>query len=128
MKTVLAAALLASGVAVFSAWAVSAAWAAEEITIHTATAGELADTCAANPREPAADARLNFCRGFAQGAIDVEMHHAGEHKLFCFPHPSPSRAETMSQFVSWVRAMPDRSSMPSDEGLFKFLGERFPCK
>ena len=122
MKTVFALAVLAS------AAAASAACAAEGITIRTDTAGELADTCAANPRERAADARLNFCRGFAQGAIDVELHHAGEQKPFCFPHPSPSRAETMNQFVGWVHAMPDRRSMPSEEGLFKFLAERFPCK
>ena len=122
MKTVFALAVLASAVTTFGACA------AEGITIRTNTAGELADTCAANPREPAADARLNFCRGFAQGAIDVELHHAGEQKPFCFPHPSPSRAETMNQFVGWVRAVPDRRSMPSAEGLFKFLAERFPCK
>ena len=33
----------------------------------------------------------------------------------------------MNQFVNWVRAMPDRRSMPSTEGLFRFLAERFPC-
>lgn len=108
--------------------AAPSARAAEGVAIHTDTAGELADICAANPHQPAADLRLNFCRGFAQGAIDVELHHAGEQKPFCFPHPSPSRAETMNQFVTWVHATPDRRSMPSDEGLFKFLAERFPCK
>jgi Rap1a immunity proteins len=122
MKTVLVLALLAAGAAA------SGACAAEGVAIHTDTAGELADTCAANPRQPAGDARINFCHGFAQGAIDVELHHAGEQKPFCFPHPSPSRAETMNQFVNWVRAMPDRRSMRSEEGLFKFLAERFPCK
>jgi hypothetical protein len=121
MKTLFAVALLAAGLAT------SSAWAAEGITIRTNTAGELAENCAANPREPGADARINFCRGFAQGAIDVELRHAGDKKPFCFPSPSPSRAETMNQFVNWVRAMPDRRSMPSSEGLFRFLGERFPC-
>jgi hypothetical protein len=122
MKTVFALALLTA------ATAMSDARAAEGITIRTDTTGELADTCAANPRQPGADARLNFCHGFAQGAIAVELHHAGEQKPFCFPRPSPSRAETMNQFVGWVRASPDRRSMPSEEGLFKFLAERFPCK
>jgi hypothetical protein len=122
MKRLLATAFLASGLA----WA--GAHAAEPITIRTNTAGELADVCAVNPRAPAADARINFCHGFAQGAIDVELHHAGASKPFCFPHPGPSRTETMHQFVDWVRAVPDRGSMPSTEGLFRFLAERFPCK
>ena len=111
-----------------SAVAMPPARAAEGINIRTDTTGELADLCGVNPRERAADARRNFCEGFAQGAIDVELHTAGEQKPFCFPKPSPSRAETMTQFAAWVRAMPDRRSMPSEQGLFKFLAERFPCK
>ena len=102
---------------------------AQRVTLLQArTAGELADLCAANPKEPLGDAKINFCHGFAQGAIDVELHHAGATKPFCFPHPGPSRTETMHQFVDWVRAVPDRGSMPSTEGLFRFLAERFPCK
>jgi Rap1a immunity proteins len=127
MKTVFVLTLLASGV-VAAGVATPPAWGAEGINIRTNTAGELADNCGVNPREPGADARINFCRGFAQGAIDVELRHAGDKKPFCFPRPSPTRAETMSQFVNWVRAMPDRRSMPSTEGLFRFLAERFPCK
>ncbi len=122
MKRLFVFALLASSVAT------TGAWAAEGVTIRTNTAGELADVCAVNPRERAADARINFCHGFAQGAIDVELHHAGEKKPFCFPNPSPSRAATMNEFVGWVRSMPDRRNMPSAEGLFRFLAERFPCK
>jgi hypothetical protein len=105
-----------------------AASAAEPITIRTNTAGELAEACGTNPREPGADAKINFCHGFAQGAIDVELMHAGDKKPFCFPRPAPSRAATMGEFVSWVRSIPDRRSLPSTQGLFQFLGERFPCK
>jgi hypothetical protein len=106
----------------------SIATAAEPVSIRTKTAGELAEACGTNPREPAADAKINFCRGFAQGAIDVELQHAGEKKPFCFPNPSPTRAATMSEFVGWVRSMPDRREMPSTQALFRFLAERFPCK
>jgi hypothetical protein len=102
--------------------------AAEPITIRTNTAGELAEACGTNPREPGADAKINFCHGYAQGAITVQLHDAGEKKPFCFPNPAPSRAATMGEFVNWVRAIPDRRSMPAAEGLFRFLGERFPCK
>jgi hypothetical protein len=30
--------------------------------------------------------------------------------------------------VAWVRAMPDHKTPPAIEGLFQFLGERYPCK
>ena len=126
MNKLFALALLTFGVA--TTCGPMMAWGASGIAIHTNTAAELADVCGANPREPGADARLTFCRGFAQGAIDVELHHAGDKKPFCFPRPSPTRTETMNQFVAWVRASPDRGSMPSTQGLFKFLAERYPCK
>ena len=122
MKRFLAFAFLALSVAP------GGARAAYQLPIRTNTAGELADLCAVDPRSPGADAKVNFCHGFAQGAIAVELGHAGEKKPFCFPNPAPTRQETMSQFAAWVKSQPDRRSVPSTEGLFRFLGERFPCK
>jgi hypothetical protein len=104
------------------------AQAAKTITINTNTAGELADACAVKPGGPGADTKRTFCQGFAQGAISVELHHAGRNKPFCFPRPAPSRAETMNQFVDWVGAMPERRSLSSTDGLFRFLSGRYPCK
>jgi hypothetical protein len=122
MKRCVVLAFLASTVAV------AGARAAYQLPIRTNTSGELADLCSTDPKTPGADERLNFCHGFAQGAIAVELSHSTEKKPFCFPSPSPSRQETMSQFAAWVKSMPDRRSIPSTEGLFRFLGERFPCK
>jgi hypothetical protein len=127
MKMLFPAALLAFGMAA-SAVAPSPARAAQGITIRAATAGELAELCGANPREPGADAKINFCHGFAQGAIDVARTNLADKKIFCFPSSPPSRASTMAEFVSWVRALPEHRTMSSTEGLFKFLNERFPCK
>jgi hypothetical protein len=107
---------------------VVSARAAEPITIRTNTAAELADACAANPKEPGADARINFCHGFAQGAITVQLRSAGDKKPFCFPSPAPKRSETMGDFVRWVRADSSRGSLSSADGLFQFLGQRYPCK
>lgn len=92
------------------------------------TAGELADLCAANPRDPVGDAKINFCHGFAQGAISVELRHTEGKKPFCFPSPAPTRTATMNEFVNWVRALPDHRTPPAVDGLFQFLSERYPCK
>jgi hypothetical protein len=119
-KLVLAAALLVS---------VSAsAWAAGAISIRVENAGDLAELCGADPKSSAADAKINFCHGFAQGALDVERKYAGEKKKFCFPSPAPSRTATMTEFVNWVRALPTHRTLGPVDGLFQFLGERFPCK
>ena len=102
--------------------------AAEPINLNAKTAGALADLCAANPREPGADAKINYCHGFAQGAVDVALRQAGEKKPFCFPNPAPRRSQTLNEFVGWVRSMPEHRSMGAVDGLFRFLGDRFPCK
>jgi hypothetical protein len=104
------------------------AHAAKTTTIATNTAGELADACGVKPSDPGAGTKQTFCQGFAQGAISVELSHAVRNKPFCFPRPAPPRAETMKQFVDWVGAMPERRSLSSTDGLFRFLSGRYPCK
>jgi hypothetical protein len=96
--------------------------------LQARTTGELAELCAANPKDPLGDAKINFCHGFAQGVINVELRQAEGKKPFCFPNPAPTRTATMGEFVSWVRAVPEHKSPPAVEGLLQFLGERFPCK
>jgi hypothetical protein len=122
VKTVITLAALAT------ALITSGARAAQPITLHVRTAGDLAELCGANPKEPAADAKINYCHGFAQGVVDLELQHTADKKPFCFPTPPPSRTATLGEFVSWVRAVPEHRSLPAPEGLFTFLGERFPCK
>ena len=96
--------------------------------LQARTAGDLAELCAATPKDAQGDAKINFCHGFAQASVDLELQHSGDKKPFCFPNPTPSRTATLNEFVSWVRAMPDRRSLSATDGLFKFLGERFPCR
>ena len=96
--------------------------------LHARTAGDLADLCGANPRDPAGDAKINYCHGFAQGVVDVALQHAGDKKPFCFPSPAPTRTATLAQFVDWVRAMPAHRTEGAVDGLMHFLGERYPCK
>jgi hypothetical protein len=106
----------------------SPAWAAQPIILQARTAGDLAALCAADPSSAGGDARINFCHGFAQGAVDVRLRMAADKKPFCFPNPAPSRTSTMREFVNWVRATPPNRDMPVLDGLFKFFDERFPCK
>ncbi len=103
-------------------------FAQRAISIHAGTAGELAQLCAANSRDPKGDAEINYCHGFAQGAADVLLGTAGDKKPFCFPNPAPTRTATLAQFVQWVKAEPDHAKLPAARGLAMFLGERYPCK
>ena len=105
------------------------AYAQRSVTLQARTTGDLAELCAANPKDPQGDAKINFCHGFAQGAITNEgRHNTDGKKPFCFPTPPPTRTATMNEFVSWVRANPEHKTVSSIDGLFRFLGERFPCK
>ena len=108
--------------------AASPAWAQRGVNIQARTAGELAELCAANPKDPQGDAKINFCLGYGQGALSTELRHTEGKKPFCFPSPAPTRLATMTQFVDWVRALPDHKALPAVDGFFRFLGERFPCK
>ncbi len=94
------------------------------------TTGQLVALCDPPPDTPMAAAALAFCYGFAQGAVSVEMQHdaaSRSMKLFCLPNPPPARAQTVSEFVQWARGAPDRMADPPSDGLFRFLGQRFPC-
>jgi hypothetical protein len=101
------------------------AHAQRSIGLHARTAGELAAMCSVNPHEPAAEAKINYCHGFAQGVVDVELMHG---KPFCWPSPPPSRDATLEQFVRWVRAQPDRARENPVIGLMQFLRDRYPCR
>ena len=104
------------------------AWAAQPISLHAKTSNDLAELCGAPPKDAGADAKINFCHGFAQGAMDVERKYAGEKKKFCMSSPAPTRTATMTEFVNWVRALPAHKTLGPTDGFFQFLGERFPCK
>ncbi len=100
---------------------------AQPISLHVRTAGDLADMCTADPKSPTGPARLNYCSGFAQGAVDVRLRDAGDKKPFCITS-GVRRDVTLREFASWVRSDPSRRSEDALSSLFQFLGERFPCK
>jgi hypothetical protein len=104
------------------------AQAQRTLDIRARTAGDLADLCGANPRDPQGDAKINYCHGFAQGAVDVVLKQTGDKKPFCFPSPTPTRSATLTEFVNWARALPAHRTVSAVDGLMQFLGERYPCK
>ena len=108
----------------------SAPQAATEANFGPTTTGDLVELCAATPDNGIGTAAVNFCEGFAQGAVLVEMQNMAAFrgsKLFCMPNPPPTRNETLSEFVSWAHASQDRMGSASTDGLFRFLSERYPC-
>lgn len=104
--------------------AACAAHAATEANFGAGTTGDLVELCIATPDNAIGTAAVNFCEGFAQGAVLLEMQNMAAFrgsKLFCMPNPPPSRNEALSEFVNWARALPDRMTATSTDGLFRFL-------
>jgi len=118
------------GVAALTLLAPLAARAASEANFDAKSTGDLVELCGATPDNGLGTAAVNFCEGYFQGAVTVEMLNLAAFrgpKLFCLPNPPPSRAETMSAFVGWARTAPDRLAQSPTDGLFGFLRERYPC-
>jgi len=108
----------------------SAPYAATEANFAVRTTGDLVELCTATPESAISTAAANFCEGFAEGAVAVEIQDmAGVRgpKLFCLPNPPPTRNEALREFVNWARSSPDRLAQSSSDGLFRFLSERYPC-
>ena len=119
--------VVAAGLVLFTP---CASHAATEANFGAATTADLVELCTATPDSPIGTAAVNFCEGFAQAAVLVELQNMAPfrgQKLFCLPNPPPTRNEAVSEFVSWARASPDRMAAPAVDGLFRFLGERYPC-
>ena len=108
----------------------SAAHSATEANFDAKSTGDLVALCSATPDNGIGTAALNFCEGYIQGAVTVEMQNmAGFRgpKLFCLPNPPPTRTQAMGEFVNWARAAPDRMTQTATDGLFSFMRERYPC-
>ncbi len=65
---------------------------AQAVSLHVRTAGDLAEMCSAIPRDLIGAARLNYCNGFAQGVIDLDLRHSAT-RPFCFPSDTQARGD-----------------------------------
>jgi hypothetical protein len=108
----------------------TAGHAVTEADFTARTTGDIVALCDPQSDGALANAAVNFCSGFAQGAVSLEMEHdAGSRsmKLFCLPDPAPTRNDALGEFVKWARASPERMNASAVDGLIRFLGERYPC-
>lgn len=94
------------------------------------TVRDLIEICAPAKEDPMMTAAINYCHGFAQGAVLVEEAHEGqpsERKLFCLPSPRPAAGSEITNFISWANALPARLDEPAVDGMFMYLAETYPC-
>src|SRR5215831_3586510 len=94
------------------------------------TVRDLIAICSEDKDDPRMTAAVNFCHGFVEGAVIVEEaneSHKGARKLFCLPTPRPPRGSELTNFIAWANEQPARLDMPSIDGMFIYLAQRFPC-
>ena len=94
------------------------------------TVRDLIAICAPAPDDPRMTASVNFCHGFVEGAVIVEEANEarkGVPKLFCLPSPRPPRGSELANFTIWANQQLSRLDMPSIDGVFVYLMQKFPC-
>jgi hypothetical protein len=119
----LVAVLIAAG-----ASAASAAVSESQVPPHTVA--DLIAICAPAKDDPLMTAAVNFCHGYAEGAVDVEEAHEaqrGGRKLFCLPTPRPPSSTELASFIAWANEVPARLDMPAIDGMFIYLAGKYPC-
>jgi Rap1a immunity proteins len=112
------------------AGATAAAAAVTESEFPPRTVRDLIAICAPEPSDPMMTAAVNFCHGYAEGAVDVEEAHEaqrGASKLFCLPAPPPPRGSELTSFIAWANEQPARLDMPAIDGMFIYLAGKYPC-
>jgi hypothetical protein len=118
------------GTVLVIAGAMTASAAVTESEFPPNTVRDLIAICAPEPSDPMMTAAVNFCHGYAEGAVDVEEAHEaqkGGRKLFCLPTPPPPRGSELSSFIVWANAQPARLDMPAIDGMFIYLAGKYPC-
>jgi len=115
---------------VLMAGATIASAAVTESQFPPRTVRDLIEICAPAKEDPMMTAAINYCHGFAEGAVIVEEAHEGQRdvrKLFCLPSPRPASGSEITKFITWANAMPSRLDEPAIDGMFIYLAETYPC-
>jgi hypothetical protein len=95
------------------------------------TTGDLIALCSAGKDDPMMTAALNFCQGFAEGAVEMALSYEAtgrqDRQPFCLPTPRPTHDQALAQLVAWANADPKRLEEPPVVGLIRFLIQQYPC-
>jgi hypothetical protein len=95
------------------------------------TTGDLIALCQATKDDPLMTPAVNFCNGFAEGAVEIALGYETiarrDRQPFCLPTPRPSHNEAVAQFAAWANAAPGRLDDPPGLGLMRFLVQQYPC-
>ncbi len=95
------------------------------------TTADLVALCTAQQQDPLAPAALNFCQGFAEGAVEIVLSYSAagpqSRRPFCLPAPAPTLDQAASDFASWAGSDPSRLQKPAAVGLITYLIDRYPC-
>ncbi|MBN9511336.1 MAG: hypothetical protein J0I21_19795 [Alphaproteobacteria bacterium] len=95
------------------------------------TTRDLLALCSASANDPLAAAAINFCHGFAQGAVAVQIENDAAERisqhLFCLPSPRPAFQQAVQMFNAWAAAHPANLDGPPADGFFQFLRDTYPC-
>lgn len=119
--------LLALFLAVVMA-APASAQRSEQYTVDTTA--DLVALCSVEPGDEDYIAAINFCYGYAHGAIQyhlLQLAAMPELQIFCIPEPRPTRAEARRGFLEWVEDNPDYMDEEALNALFTYFARTYPC-
>jgi hypothetical protein len=92
---------------------------------------DLVALCTAQQQDPLATAAVNFCQGFAEGAVEIALSYSAagpqSRRPFCLPAPPPSLDRAAGDFAAWANSDPGRLQKPAIVGLITYLIDRYPC-
>lgn len=87
--------------------------------------------CSATKDDPLMTAAVNYCQGFAEGAVQVGEAYAATvpvtRKPFCLPSPPPSNDQALAAFTQWANDKPTRLDEPAVVGILHFVTDSYPC-
>jgi len=124
--------VLAAGAALSAGLLLPAARAAvTQDNFPPKTTADLVALCTAQKDDPLATAALNYCHGFAEGAVEIALSYSAvgpqSHRPFFLPSPAPSHDQATSDFAAWANADPKRLDQPAAVGLVSYLIDHYPC-
>lgn len=127
MRRITSACIAAAGLAATAA-APLPARAVQEQAFEARTAGQLLELCSTPRSDPAYAQAMQFCHGFAAGALSYHRARArpGTGPQYC--NLPATRQEAVDRFVAWARSNPQFLDENPANTLFRFLDANYACR